>query len=239
MMRLICYLSLGYPTLERSIEIAKEYVESGCDTIEVDFPAKNPYQESELIASRMNGALENTSDYEDYIKAIKTIKDNHPQVSFIILIYEDTVLSIGENRFIAFCKENQILDVIYIGETYPDLRRRLMEAGIKISSFVPYTLDSEAVKTALSTNGFVYMQAKPTNGHHPDYPTLKHCITYLKETLNIDRPVYAGVGIRNSEDVAMAKAAGADGVFVGSTVLKLHSDIPKLRKTIKSLKQST
>ena len=83
------------------------------------------------------------------------------------------------------------------------------------------------------------MQAKPTNAYHPDHQTLKQCISYLKDTLKIKRPVYAGVGIKNSEDVAMAKAAGADGVFVGSTVLKLHNDIPKLRKTINALKQST
>lgn len=238
-MRLICYLSMGYPNLKRSVEIAKEYVDSGCDTIEVDFPARDPYQESELIASRMEAALENTDDYKDYMETVENIKRNHPGVSIIILIYEKTIRSIGESRFVDFCKANQALDVIYIGERYPDMRKRLMKEGIRISSFVPVTLDSEALQTNLHTNGFVYLQAKAQGAVHPDYPSLKDRIDYLREKEGIKRPIYAGVGIRNGEDVRMAKEAGADGVFVGSTVLKLHDDIPKLRETIRNLKKNT
>ena len=44
------------------------------------------------------------------------------------------------------------------------------------------------------------------------------------------------MGIYQPEDVSMANEAGADGVFVGSTVLKLHSDIPALKAKIKELK---
>lgn len=238
-MRLICYLSMGYPDLRRSVEIAKEYVDSGCDTIEVDFPAHDPYQESGLIASRMKAALENTADYEDYMETTEAIRQNHPGVSIIILIYEETIRMIGESRFAAFCKKNRTYDVIYIGERYPDMRTRLIEAGIRISSFVPATLDREALTTARHTNGFVYMQAKAQEKAHPDFLTLKDRITHLREAEGIKRPIYAGVGIRNGEDVKMAKEAGADGVFVGSTVLKLHDDIPKLRETIKSLKANT
>jgi tryptophan synthase alpha chain len=32
-MKLICYLSMGYPSIEHSIKIAKEYVKAGCDII--------------------------------------------------------------------------------------------------------------------------------------------------------------------------------------------------------------
>ena len=32
-MKLICYLSNGYPSIEASIEMAKTYVEAGCDII--------------------------------------------------------------------------------------------------------------------------------------------------------------------------------------------------------------
>ncbi|MFA5523443.1 MAG: hypothetical protein WDA24_03720 [Tissierellales bacterium] len=37
----------------------------------------------------------------------------------------------------------------------------------------------------------------------------------------------------------MAKKSGADGVFVGSTILNLHNDVPKLKSTIVELKDST
>ena len=58
-MKLICYLSNGYPTIESSVEMAGIYSEAGCDVIEIDFPSRNPYLESELISGRMAKALEN------------------------------------------------------------------------------------------------------------------------------------------------------------------------------------
>ena len=41
-MNLICYLTNGNPSIEGTIEMAKTYVASGCDIIEVDLPAQDP-----------------------------------------------------------------------------------------------------------------------------------------------------------------------------------------------------
>ena len=48
-MNLICYLSNGYPTIEKSIEVAQTYVSAGCDMIEIDFPSRDPFLEGEFI----------------------------------------------------------------------------------------------------------------------------------------------------------------------------------------------
>lgn len=65
-MNLICYLCNGYPSIEKSVEMAKLYEQAGCDIIEIDFPSRNPYLESELIQSRMAKALEACDDYSGY-----------------------------------------------------------------------------------------------------------------------------------------------------------------------------
>ncbi|MGB4695305.1 MAG: tryptophan synthase subunit alpha, partial [Bacilli bacterium] len=49
-------------------------------------------------------------------------------------------------------------------------------------------------------------------------------------------PIYCGVGISSPEDIRRVKEAGADGALVGSLVLKLHNDIPKMSATIRALK---
>lgn len=66
-MKLICYLSNGYPTLEESERMAQTYVASGVDTIEIDFPSRNPFLESEFIANRMRIALTNCDNYGNYM----------------------------------------------------------------------------------------------------------------------------------------------------------------------------
>jgi len=237
-MKLICYLSNGYPTIESSISIAKEYVEAGCDIIEVDFPSSDPFLEGEYIAGRMKTALENCSDYSCYMEGIKTIKNNHPNTKFIVLSYENTIESIGIERFIEFCTQNGLYDMIYVGGDNQEIKSKLIENGIKISCYVQFHMPEEEIQAALSSNGFVYMQAKPTtNNINPKYPTLKDCIDELKRR-GITREIYAGVGIYATEDIQMAKEAGADGVFVGSTILKLQTDIPKMKETIAKFKKA-
>lgn len=236
-MKLICYLSNGYPDLENSIEMARNYADAGCDVIEIDFPSKNPYLEGEYISNRMKAALENCSDYQKYMDGIVRIKQENPGTQIILLIYENTLLEIGVDRFIAFCRENELTDMIYVGNHNVEVKEKLINNGIKLSCYVQFHMPEEEVKAALASNGFVYMQAKPTTGNvNPAFPTLKHCIEHLKNR-GITREIYCGVGIYTLEDIRMARDAGADGVFVGSTILKLQDDIPRMKETIAAFKK--
>ncbi len=237
-MKLICYLSNGYPSIDASIQIAKEYVDAGCDVIEVDFPSRDPYLEGELIAGRMAKALELNDNYDDYMTGILKIKNDNPNTRFIVLAYENTVVEIGVDKYANFINDNGFDDIIYVGNEHPEVKKELIERGIKVSCYVQFHQPEEEVKAAVEANGFVYVQAKPTTGNiNPDYPTLKDCIDHLR-SLGIEREMYAGVGIYTPEDVQMAKEAGADAVFVGSTILKLQDNIPELKKTIKEMKDS-
>ena len=98
-------------------------------------------------------------------------------------------------------------------------------------------MDESEIEVSKNSNGFVYMQAKPIGcDASPKYPTLADCIARLRQE-GIDREIYCGVGIYTPDDIEMAKAAGADGVFVGSTILKAQNDIPNMKNIIKSLKE--
>lgn len=237
-MKLICYLSNGYPTINKSVELAKVYGDAGCDVIEVDFPSRNPYLEGELISSRMEEALRTCSDYKLYMEGIKTMKKDNPSTKILLLAYDNTIQDMGEENFISFCKEESLLDMIYVGEDL-ELQKRLIDAGLKISCFIEFRMPEEQIKAALNSNGFVYLQAIAEEGKiNPKYPTLKDCVNHLKE-LGITREIYAGVRIKGVEEIGMAKKAGCDGVFVGSTILKLWDKPQKLTEKIKELKNAT
>lgn len=237
-MKLICYLSNGYPNIEYSIEMARIYTEAGCDAIEVDFPSHNPYLEGEFIAERMKEALLNCSDYDKYMEGIVKIKEQNPETKILLLAYGNTIDEIGTDNFIKFCKDNDLMDLIFVGEDI-ELLNKLIRNGLRISCYVQFHMPEDEIKAAVKSNGFVYMQAKPTaNNINEKYPSLEDCINHLKE-LGINREIYCGVGIRNVEDIKMAKAANADGVFVGSRILKLHNNIPLLKSTITELKNAT
>jgi len=223
-MNLICYLSNGYPTIEDSIAMAQTYVAAGCDMIEIDFPGRNPYLESEFIAKRMQKALETCGNYREYMEGMARVKKLLPDTRFLLLLYEDTLEEIGYAAFVDFCKTNGFMDLILVGLKDDAIKDRLMADGLRVSCYVQFDLPDAEVQQAMRSNGFVYMQAKPTEGRqHPQYPSLQQCIDFLRRQ-GIDRPIYCGVGVHAPQDVAMVKAAGADGAFVGSAILKLHDD---------------
>ncbi len=240
-MKLICYLSNGYPSIESSIEMADLYLENGCDIIEIDFPARNPYLDSAFIQNRMKQALAACSDYNCYMEGIAEIRRRHPEDTLFILVYEETIMEVGGEKFIDFCLENDFRDVIYIGCSNKELHSRCMERGLRISTYIPFHLPDEDVAIAKSTNGFIYLQSKPVDKTRPGYETLDKCIDYLRKEAGIgqERPIYCGVGVNSPEDVSRVKAGGGEGVFIGSTILKLHDDPIALKESLSELKAAT
>lgn len=236
-MNLICYLSNGYPTLEDSAEMAKTYVEAGCDIIEIDFPSHNPYLESSYISDRMSNALTACSDFDKYMLSMAEIKKELPTTAFILMVYENTVEEIGVDKFIDFALKNKYLDVILVGLKDEVIKNKFIKMGLRVSCYVQFHLPVEEVEYAIKSNGFVYLQAVPVPGQAtPEYPELKDCIRFLR-TKGITNPIYCGVGIHTLDDAAMAKKAGSNGIFIGSTILKLHDDKPALTDMIRDFKK--
>lgn len=234
-MDIILYLSNGYPTLDASLQMAKEYADAGCGIIEIDFPSHDPYLESKLIAGRMAKSLEACDDYDKYMEEIVRVKQELPNVKLLVLSYENTIQEIGPDKFIKFCLDNDFKDVLLVGLSSNEIKDKIIAAGIRVSCYVQFQMLPEEIESAKNSNGFVYLQAKPneTQGYvNPKYPTLKDCVQCLRDA-GIDRPIYCGVGVHVPEDVKMVKEAGGDAAFVGSAILKLQDDIPAMEEKIR------
>lgn len=234
-MEIILYLSNGYPTLESSLSTAIEYVDAGCRMMEIDFPSRDPYLEGDYIADRMAKALDVCDDYEKYMESMVRLKERLPEVHFLVLAYENTVEEIGVERFVQFCRENDFEDVLLVGLKDEKIKNQIMDGGLKVSCYVQFHMLPEEIESAKALNGFVYMQAKPNGNVNPEYPTLEDCIKHLRDC-GIERPIYCGVGVHAPEDVKMVKDAGGDAAFVGSTILKLHEDVPAMKDMIRRYK---
>lgn len=236
--KLICYLSLGYPSLEKSIDIASTYIKGGCDVIEIGWPTDNPYIDGEAVAERMKKSLEFCSDYEKYYQTIKKIRTLHPNNEFINLIYEHTLLKIGVEKFIFYCKDLKIDSVILVGPKDDKVKNILMENNIKVSCYIEFHLPEEQIKEAINSNGFVYLQAKSVGKVREGVDTLEKCISYLRMR-GIKNPIYCGVGVSTKEDVALIARSKGEGAFIGSVILKRENNLLELEEFIKDLKEGT
>lgn len=237
-MKLICYLSYGYPSIEYSLKMARCYYEAGADMMECSLPAKDPYLDSEFIAGRMADALALCDNYDVYLENLAEFRKTTPELRIVLLIYEATMLEIGVDKLITFMKNNDINDIIYAGRIdHPEIKQRFISEGIGICCPVDHHMEPEAIDEALHTNGFTYMEARPLTGSKEGFEDLGACIRYLREA-GITRPIYCGVGIHTIDDVRYAKQSGGDGVFVGSTLIKQYDSPEKMMDTIRQFKQA-
>ena len=147
-------------TIEASYNMAVEYADAGCRMMEVDFPSRNPYLESDYIAGRMKKALEACDDYEKYMDSIVAIQKRLPDVKILVLAYENTVEEIGVDRFIEFCLTNNLKDILLVGLKDDIIKNKIIAAGLQVSCYVQFHLPKEEVEMAKQSNGFVYLQAK-------------------------------------------------------------------------------
>lgn len=127
--------------------------------------------------------------------------------------------------------------ILLVGLKDDIIKNKIIAAGLQVSCYVQFHLPKEEVEMAKQSNGFVYLQAKPydTQQKNEEYPTLKDCVEYLR-SCGIERPIYCGVGVHAPEDVRLVREAGGDAAFVGSTILKLHENIPAMKEKIREFK---
>ncbi len=237
-MKVICYLSYGYPSIDYSLKMARCYYEAGADMMECSLPAKDPYLDSEFIAGRMADALARCGDYDVYLDKLAEFRKTTPELRIVFLLYEDTMLEIGVDKLIDFMKRNDINDIIYAGKiNHPEIKRRFISEGIGICCPVDHHMEEDAIHEALHTNGFTYMEARPLTGSKEGFEDLGACIRYLRDA-GITRPIYCGVGIHTVDDVKYAKRSGGDGVFVGSTLIRQYDTPETMMATIREFKKA-
>lgn len=233
---IICYLSNGAPSIEKTFANAERYIAGGCDIIEVDIPSDDPYLDNELIQTRMKSSFAQDESLLTHLQTIVELKNKHPQMRLIILSYESSILRVGLDRFAETVRKVNAEGVILVGEKDQKVRNSLQVMGIKCAAYVPFDLPEEDIENAKRSNSFIYLQAKPSGKIKAGLDSLDKVIRYLRETIGLTNPIYCGVGVSTPDDICMLKESGADGAFIGSGVIKRENDPDEQITYIHSLK---
>ena len=237
-MKLIAYLSNGYPTLAESNERGKFFVEHGVDILEADFPGNDPYLDSEYLQRRIFTALKNESNYDVYMDALIKLRDEIPGVQYLVNIYEYTVREIGVEKFVEFMRKIEQDQVLLIGTTDPAVRVELEQNRLYASSFVTRSMLPEEIELAGVSNGFIYMQGfGEESDYSKDYPTLKDCVSKVRQVIGPDRQIYVGVGLHTFERIREVQQSGADGAFLGSIILRKEDAGEDMAGYLKQLRE--
>ena len=220
-------IMIGDPDIDTTFELMKIAVDMGVDVFEIGIPISNPFLDSDVMRDSMGRAIEYSSDYAIYLETLGKLRENFPEVAFEVMIYHETVMNIGLNRFCDSLIESQmdsvlVADGVFEGTQFlKQLDKKLLPENIYPIRFVPQSYNPKQLQDLKqNANGFIIVQTK-TNEEGLRDNVLDENKRTLEEIRNsgILLPLIFAYGIKTPADVRKCISLGADGVLIGTILL--------------------
>lgn len=216
---LMPYLMGGYPDLATSRAIGVAYAEAGADLVELGIPFSDPLADGPVIHAAGTAALASgvrTAEVLDLGGELAEL------VPVVVMAYANLVLAQGFERFVASLADRAISGLIVPDlplEEAPGALEACDAAGVALVPLVAPTTPEERLRAiGARARGFLY--AVSVTGTTGERGGLDASAVIARAKAATDVPVALGFGISTPDDVAAAAAAGADGVIVGSRLVR-------------------
>ncbi len=218
---LMPYMMGGYPDVETSRRIGQAYIDNGADVIELGVPFSDPLADGPVIHAAATKALEAGANVHRVLELGAELAE---QIPIVLMVYANPVIARGPERFAALLAERGISGLIVpdlpLEESQPFLDACDAEGVALVPLVAPTTPDERLSLIGRTARGFVYtVSVTGTTGERAtgqtDTPAL---LARVKQHSPV--PVALGFGISDGAQAAAAADAGADGVIVGSRLVR-------------------
>jgi tryptophan synthase alpha chain len=221
---LMPYLMGGFPTLDDSRRIGHACLDAGADVLEIGVPFSDPLADGPVIHAAGVTALKRGARLDGVLEVIGDLAARAPVV---VMCYANQVHSRGVAEFAA-----ALGDVGAAGLIVPDLPTEESgdvldatdAAGVALVPLVaPTTPDDRLAKIGEAARGFLYcVSVLGTTGERTDGSGYGALLARVRAHANL--PLALGFGISTPEQAALAADAGADGVIVGSRLVRAAAE---------------
>ena len=219
---LVPYLTVGYPRIEKSADIALKVLESGADMLELGIPFSDPIADGPTIQKTSFKALENGVNLSICMDVLTTIRENDDSSPIIFMGYFNPFFQYGLESFLSEASKRG-LDGLII----PDLPMEESEAiseqcrrnGIHHIPLLAPTSTEERIKLSCEhAGGFIYcVSLTGVTGAREGLSTgVEGLVNKIRSHTNL--PVLVGFGVSQRTDVQKISEF-ADGAVVGSAFL--------------------
>jgi tryptophan synthase alpha chain len=223
---LMPYMMGGFPDLERSRRIGLAYADAGADLVELGVPFSDPLADGPVIHAADTAALRAGATLPAVLAVGREIAQRVPVV---VMCYCNVILARGLERFV-----DELVETGASGLIVPDLPLEEAtatlaacdERGVALVPLVaPTTPDARLARIAAQARGFLYtVTLTGTTGERANLDGLAHVVA--RAAAHTAVPVAVGFGIGTPEQAAAAASAGADGVIIGSRLVRAASEEP-------------
>jgi tryptophan synthase alpha chain len=235
---LIGYLPAGFPTVEGGIAAIRALAESGVDLIEIGFPYSDPVMDGPVIQRASEAALAHGVRARDVMATVSAVAETG--VPVLVMTYWNLVARYGVDAF-----ARDLRAAGGAGLITPDLIPEEADEWLSASDaygldrvflVAPSSTDARLAAAVAACRGFVYATSvMGVTGARDVTSAAAPALVARVRAVAGSLPVGVGLGVR---DGAQAAEVGsfADGVIVGSALVKCLLDAPDLEEGLRALR---
>ncbi len=222
---LMPYLMGGFPTLEESLRIGEACVQAGADVIELGMPYSDPLADGPVIHAAGTQALAAGANVAGVLEVARALAQSVPVA---LMCYANMVFAPGVDAFVERLARTGASGLIVPdlphGEA-PEVSEACERAGVALIPLVaPTTTPERSAAIGASARGFLYTVSVVgiTGERRGLGDGLADVIARAKASTSV--PVAIGFGIATPEQASQAADAGADGVIVGTRLVRAAAE---------------
>ncbi|MBR6229758.1 MAG: tryptophan synthase subunit alpha [Eubacterium sp.] len=239
----IPFITAGDPSLDVTEELIYAMEEAGADLIEIGIPFSDPTAEGPVIQAANERALGGgvtTDKIFDMVEKVRKKTD----IPLVFMTYANVVYSYDTEKFVKRAKEIGMQGLILPDvpfEEKEEFDSVCKKNGLDLVSLIAPTSHDRIRTIAKEASGFLYcVSSLGVTGMRSTITTDIGGMVKLVREANPELPAAIGFGISNAE-TAKAMAEKADGVIVGSAIVKIIAEygkeaVPRVAEFVRELK---
>jgi tryptophan synthase alpha chain len=222
---LMPYLMGGFPTLERSVAIGEACVQAGADMLELGVPYSDPLADGPVIHEAGRRALAAGANLSGVLEVGRALS---PSVPVVLMCYANMVFAPGVGAFVERLAQTGASGLIVPDLPFEEATQVLGACdahGIALVPLVaPTTPPERLARIGERAQGFLYtVSVVGTTGERAALSErFAEIVAQAKASTRL--PVALGFGISTPEQALQAARAGADGVIVGTRLVRAAAE---------------
>lgn len=224
----IAFITCGDPDLETTAAAVRAAAANGADLIELGIPFSDPTAEGPVIQGANLRALRGGVTTDKVFAFVRQLRGD-VAVPLMFMTYANVVFSYGAEKFISACKDIGIDGLILPDVPYEEKGEFLplcRKYGVDFISMIAPTSQNRIAMIAKEAEGFLYIVSSlgVTGTRNTIDTDLGAIVREIRRNTGV--PCAVGFGI-SSPAQAKEMSAVADGVIVGSAIIKLLAQYGK------------
>ena len=218
------FVVVGDPDYDTSKKIIMKMIDEGADMLELGFAFSDPIADGPTIQLADKRALDNGAGVDSSFRMIREIR-GYSKIPVSLLVYSNLVYKRGIDKFYADAASAGV-DYVLVADVPVEEAGPFVEAarkhGVDAVFIVAQTTTSSRMSLILEkVRGYVYLVSVlgVTGARKGVSDDTLELVRKVKGKTKI--PVLVGFGVSEPAHARKLVSAGADGVIVGSAIVKI------------------